>query len=98
MSIKRPLRRKEASDYLFEKHGIVRAVGTLAKLASIGGGPLFQVAGRTPIYTPDNLDVWAESILSPTVANTSELHAFRGSQASHKQAITSTSDNGQEAA
>lgn len=77
MSINRPLRRYEASNYLLEIHGIRRAVGTLAKLAVIGGGPRFRVAGRTPLYATDDLDTWVESILSPPVRSTSELRQFR---------------------
>ncbi len=77
MSRKRRLRRAEASDYLFEQHGIQRTVGTLAKLAVIGGGPRFRVAGRTPLYSADDLDAWADSILSPPVGSTSELSEWR---------------------
>lgn len=77
MSINRPLRRYEASNYLLDTHGIRRAVGTLAKLAVIGGGPRFRVAGRTPLYAADDLDAWADSILSPPVSSTSELRQFR---------------------
>ncbi len=81
MSINRPLRRYEASNYLLETHGIRRAVGTLAKLAVVGGGPRFRVAGRTPLYAPDDLDAWADSILSPLVRSTSELREHRAGRA-----------------
>ncbi len=81
MSINRPLRRNEASIYLYENHGIRRAVGTLAKLAVVGGGPRFRVAGRIPLYAPDDLDAWAESILSPLVNSTSELREHRAERA-----------------
>ncbi len=69
----RRLRRAEAVTYLFETHGIQRAVGTFAKLAVVGGGPRFRVAGRTPLYETDDLDAWVDSILSPLVSNTSEI-------------------------
>ncbi len=46
MPLNRRLRRSEAATYLLETHGIRRAVGTLAKLAVVGGGPRFRVAGR----------------------------------------------------
>ena len=46
MSSQRPLNRREASQYLLEHHGIKRAPGTLAKLACLGGGPLYRLAGR----------------------------------------------------
>ena len=81
MSINRPLRRAEAADYLLEIHGISRTVGTLAKLAVIGGGPRFRVAGRTPLYAPDDLDAWADSIISPLVRSTSELREHRARRA-----------------
>ena len=73
----RLLRRVEASTYLLETHGVRRAVSTLAKLACVGGGPRFRIAGRTPLYAPDDLDAYAESILSPLVSNTSELREHR---------------------
>ncbi len=81
MALNRRLRRSEAATYLLETHGIRRAVGTLAKLAVVGGGPCFRVAGRTPLYTTDDLDAWAESILSPLVSNTSELREHRARRA-----------------
>ena len=66
------LRRKEASHYLFDQHGINRTAGTLAKLAVTGGGPRFQKANRTPLYPTIELDLWAESLLSPLKSSTSE--------------------------
>ncbi len=81
MSFNRRLRRSEAATYLLENHGIRRAVGTLAKLAVVGGGPRFRVAGRTPLYSTDDLDAWVESILSPLVGSTSELREHRAGRA-----------------
>jgi hypothetical protein len=66
------LRRKGASQYLEEKHGIVRAPSTLAKLAVIGGGPPFRRDGRIPLYSTDDLDKWARSRLSAPMRSTSE--------------------------
>ena len=63
----RPLNRSEASAYLLDVHGIKRAPATLAKLASIGGGPAFRKAGRIPQYTPQNLDLYAEEIRLPPI-------------------------------
>ncbi len=80
MALNRRLRRSEAATYLLETHGIRRAVGTLAKLAVVGGGPRFRVAGRTPLYAPDDLDAWANSIISPLVRSTSELREHRAGQ------------------
>jgi hypothetical protein len=68
----RRLRRAEASAYLQEKWGIGRTVATLAKLASVGGGPRFESAGRIPLYLESELDQWAASILSPLKRSTSD--------------------------
>jgi hypothetical protein len=72
MTVNRLLRRKGASEYLRETHGLERAPSTLAKLAVIGGGPIFRRAGRVPLYSPEDLDAWAESLLSPPMRSTSE--------------------------
>lgn len=69
----RPLRRREASDYLLVRHGIERKPGTLAKLAVQGHGPLFRKAGRVPLYDVTDLDAWAQAITTPKVRSTSEL-------------------------
>lgn len=69
----RPLRRAEASAYLLERHGIQRRPATLAKLAVIGGGPIFRRAGRVPLYSPTDLDEFAARITSAPVHSTSEL-------------------------
>jgi hypothetical protein len=66
------LRRKAASAYLLEKFGIERAPGTLAKLATLGGGPVFCRVGRIPIYATDDLDAWAMSLMSGPMRSTSE--------------------------
>ncbi|WP_273792125.1 hypothetical protein [Brucella anthropi] len=66
------LRRKDVPEYLRSKHGIDIAYKTLEKLASVGGGPAMQYNGRIPLYSKDDLDVWAIERLSPTVRSTSE--------------------------
>jgi hypothetical protein len=69
----RPLSRKEASGYLLSRHGIARAPATLAKLATIGGGPVFRkVNSRLAVYNPSDLDAWAASIMSGPMRSTSE--------------------------
>jgi hypothetical protein len=72
MSTRKLLRRKAASDYLRETHGLQYSPGTLAKLAVIGGGPPFQRAGRFPYYSPDFLDEWVASKLSALMRSTSD--------------------------
>ena len=68
------LRRGDAAKYLKGRYGAGTA-GTLAKLATIGGGPKFTKLGRFPIYAPDDLDAWARGRMSAKVGSTSELTA-----------------------
>lgn len=64
------LTRKEAASYLI---GLPTSHKTLAKLATIGGGPKYQRFGnRRVVYTIDNLTQWASSKLSAIISNTSE--------------------------
>ncbi len=67
------LRRKDVPEYLANKYGIDIAKATLAKLASIGGGPAMQYIGRIPLYHRDDLDAWAEMKLSKSVKNTLKI-------------------------
>lgn len=71
------LRREEASAYLKQEHDVLCAPRTLAKLASIGGGPPMVYAGRYPLYPQDGLDDWARAKISPRVRSTSELRVVR---------------------
>jgi hypothetical protein len=73
MRTRRLLRRKTASEYLLETHGLDRAPSTLAKLAVIGGGPIFRRIGRVPLYATDDLDKWVASKLSAPMRSTSDL-------------------------
>jgi hypothetical protein len=68
----RYLRRHEASGYLREQHGVIRAPATLAKLAVTGGGPKFRHVGKIPIYPIEELDAYAAAITSPLRASTSD--------------------------
>ena len=67
------MRRADASDYLFEEHGITLRPGTLAKLAVMGGGPRFRLDGRFPIYDRAELDVFAAARLGPLRQSTSDV-------------------------
>lgn len=69
---KNNLRRQEASVYLVELFGIPAATATLAKLASIGGGPPFYKYNRTPLYPRSELDAWALGKLLRKYCSTSE--------------------------
>ncbi len=66
------LRRNDVPNYLACKHGIDIAVSTLAKLATVGGGPAMQYSGRIPLYHVRDLDAWAEERLTKAVRSTSE--------------------------
>jgi hypothetical protein len=56
----RRLGRKDAAQFLTDK-GYKTAPATLAKLACIGGGPVFQSFGRKPLYREADLLDWAQS-------------------------------------
>jgi hypothetical protein len=66
------LRRWEVSEYMELMHGLTIAPVTLAKLASIGGGPGFHRVGRIPLYPRDELDRWAVNKLGRVVRSTSD--------------------------
>jgi hypothetical protein len=66
--LKKPrLRRQEASEYLRLKHGVEIASATLAKYATIGGGPAFGKLNRTPLYAVEDLDAWVAMKLKPAM-------------------------------
>lgn len=66
------LRRRDAAHYLHEHHGLSYAPQTLAKLACIGGGPIFRRWGsRIPVYAPADLDAWVASKLTGPLTSTS---------------------------
>jgi len=68
-------RRKAASAYLLEKHGLSRKPSTLAKLAVIGGGPVMIYDGNIPLYPEDGLDAYAAATLSGPITSTSQRQA-----------------------
>lgn len=63
------LRRDAAADYLRSQYGHW-AKSTLAKLATLGGGPEIIYSGRIPLYTREALDRWAQANLLPPVTST----------------------------
>jgi hypothetical protein len=65
------MRRADAARYIRENHGIPCSPATLAKYACLGGGPAFRKAGRFPVYSRDDLDVWARSRFSEPVQSCS---------------------------
>ena len=54
------LDRKEAAEFLTSR-GFKTAHATLAKLACLGGGPVFESFGRRPLYREADLLAWAEA-------------------------------------
>ncbi len=70
------LRRHAASEYLMTAWGLSYVPTTLAKLATLGGGPPMEYAGRIPLYPQDGLDVWASAKIGPRVNSTSERAAL----------------------
>jgi hypothetical protein len=73
MSSPKYIRRKAAAQYLREHWGLPRTANTLAKLAVVGGGPIFRKAGRIPLYAPADLDQYAEDQLSKPMRSTSDI-------------------------
>lgn len=69
------MRRRAAGAYLRNRYGH-GSEKTLAKLASVGGGPEFRKAGdRVVLYTKEALDAWALARISGPVRTTSEAAA-----------------------
>lgn len=66
------LRRWGAAEYLGDVHGIQIATSTLAKLASVGGGPAITYFSKIPLYALGDLDAWAYSKLHLPILSTSE--------------------------
>lgn len=65
------LRREQAAEYLQSKFGAFTRQ-TLAKLASVGGGPRFRKFGRYPVYTVADLDEWVAGRMSAPFDSTAE--------------------------
>jgi hypothetical protein len=82
MTASKLLRRKAASEYLHEAHGLDRAPSTLAKLAVTGDGPVFRRLGRIPLYAPADLDAYVTSKLSPRMRSTSQAAPEKASEES----------------
>lgn len=77
MSSAKPRRRlrNEAANFLTEQ-GFPIAATTLAKLACVGGGPVFSHWGRKPIYDEDDLLAWAQTRFSKPKSSTSDTGAI----------------------
>ena len=62
------LRRSDAASYITERYGFPCSRQWLAKLAVIGGGPMFRKAGRYPIYQPSRTGPMGQSAHRATAA------------------------------
>jgi hypothetical protein len=69
------MRRKVASEYLCEVHGVSLSPATLAKKAVTGGGPPFRKDGPFPLYDQPVLDDYALARLGPLRSSTSDAQA-----------------------
>ncbi|MEQ8507316.1 MAG: helix-turn-helix domain-containing protein [Rhodospirillales bacterium] len=66
--------RAEAAEYLTSR-GLPVSKCTLQKWATVGGGPVYRIFGIRALYTPADLDDWAEEKLSAPRRSTSETVA-----------------------
>jgi hypothetical protein len=64
-----------AAEYVRTKFGFPCSRQWLAKLAVVGGGPVFRKAGRRPMYAPTDLDAWALSRIGEPQRSTSDTPA-----------------------
>jgi hypothetical protein len=68
------LRRKQASEYLLEVFGLRYAESTIARLCCQGRGPDTVYDGRTALHTPESLNAWAKSRITPTPTRRPRRH------------------------
>lgn len=66
------LLRPDAAAYVRTNYGFPCSRQWLAKLAVIGGGPVFHKAGRVPLYAPVDLDKWAMARIGGPRRSTSD--------------------------
>lgn len=66
------LSRPEAAVYV-GRQGLRITKGTLAKMATLGGGPEYSVFCGRAYYLPQSLDAWIASRLSAPRRSTSEV-------------------------
>jgi hypothetical protein len=70
------LDRRQAADFLTAR-GYRTAPATLAKLACIGGGPMFESFGRKPLYREADLLAWAQTRTTGPRRSTSDAGTGR---------------------
>lgn len=68
------LDRAEAAQYLTDL-GLKTAKGTLQKLASVGGGPVYRRFGHRAVYLLVDLDTWVgQKIGRPRKSSSGDCH------------------------
>lgn len=68
------LRRNEAAHYVRRRWNVPCSPATLAKLASVGGGPVFcRINNYWPAYAEKDLDIWAQSRISGPLTRAADL-------------------------
>jgi hypothetical protein len=72
MSSQPPLRERIPAAEFLSAQGYPISPRTLAKLASVGGGPLFRKWGRKVLYSEGNLLEWAQARCSELRSSTSQ--------------------------
>jgi hypothetical protein len=65
--------RIEAANYVRFTWGMPLSPNTLAKLAVIGGGPIFRKVGKFPLYEAVDLDRWVLARLGQKRRSTSDV-------------------------
>ena len=70
----RRLNRREAAQWLTDR-GFRTAEASLAKLATIGGGPAYEKFGRKPLYTERGLLAWVASKTTGPLRSSSDQQA-----------------------
>ncbi len=71
------LRRTEVPPYAKDKYGVTISVQRLAVLAVTGEGPQFRKLGRTPYYSPEDIDRWLNERLTKPATSTAAHKAAK---------------------
>jgi hypothetical protein len=69
---RRPLREQEGASEYLRGRGVKVGPNYLAKLRTVGGGPLYRKFGRRVLYDDLDLDAWVDEKLGPPLRSTSE--------------------------
>lgn len=70
------LTRAESADYLTSR-GFPVSKTTMQKWATTGGGPIYRIFGNRALYTPTDLNAWAQEKLSAPRRSSTETGEAR---------------------